>query len=206
MTPLRVRKCLGPASHRYILNPVTGKADRIFPTIDVLRISNGEEIGPENVEWVARKILKEVEEFSGVDETQLNLLRAKKTKLGMWVISFEQIHRGFVVYGARYGMTIGRQKTVLSIGGDVYDVTMTTDLEVQPTITSCQVAKCLLGNSGNAEIMDNPTLMIYPDVQETDITYKMAWVASVDDGGDSRKVVVDAFSGEILVSESLVSH
>ena len=188
--------------HRYIIHPVTGKARRIFPRIDVLRVSNGEEIGPDNVEWVARKILQEVEEFSGVDETQLNLLRARKS--GMWNISFEQIHRGFKVYGARYGITIGRHNTVLSIGGDVYDVTMTGDLEVQPTITSCQVAKCLLGNSGNAEIMDNPTLMIYPDVQGTDITYKMAWVASVDDGGDTRKVVVDAFSGEILVSESLV--
>lgn len=188
--------------HLFIMNRLTGKAVRIYPNLNALDFSDGEEIGPENVEQVARRVLDAVEVFSHVDQDKLTLLRVRQSRSGMWLISFEQIHQGFPVYGARYGMTIGRQKTVLSIGGDVYDVTMTTDLEVQPTITSCQVAKCLLG--GDAEIINNPTLIIYPYVSETEITYILAWVASVDDGGDSRKVVVDAFSGEILVSESLV--
>ena len=188
--------------HLFIKNRLTGKAVRIYPNLNALDFSDGEEIGPENVEQVARRVLDAVEVFSHVDQDKLTLLRVRQSRSGMWLISFEQIHQGFPVYGAGYGMTIGRQKTVLSIGGDVYDVTMTTDLEVQPTITSCQVAKCLLGD--DAEIINNPTLMIYPYVSETEITYILAWVASVDDGGDSRKVVVDAFSGEILVSESLV--
>ena len=175
---------------------------RIFPNLNALDFSDGEEIGPENVEQVARRALDAVEVFSHVDQDKLTLLRVRQSRSGSWSVSFVQIHQGFPVYGARYGVRISRHNTVPTMGGDVYDVTMTTDLEVQPTITSCQVAKCLLGR--DAEIINNPTLMIYPYVSETEITYILAWVASVDDGGDSRKVVVDAFSGEILVSESLV--
>ena len=36
--------------HRYSKNPITGTASRIFPVINAHRVSNGEEIGPENVE------------------------------------------------------------------------------------------------------------------------------------------------------------
>ncbi len=191
--------------HRYSKNPITGTASRIFPVINALRVSNGEEIGPENVEEVARKILREVEEISGVDETQLRLIRVRKSRLsGSWSISFEQVYRGFLVYGSGYGVAINRHNRVPSIGGDAYNVVMTTDLEMQPTITSCQVERCLLGNSGDAEIMDSPSLVIYPDAKETGISYIMGWAASVYDGDDSRRVVVDAFTGKILFSASLV--
>lgn len=225
--------------HGYVMSPTTGKAERIYPNLNALDFSDGREITESNVEQVARKILSAVEEFSHVDHEQLVLLQARKSKLGLWIISFDQVHRGFQVYGARYGVTIGRNNGVVSVGGDVYAITSVqtqgtvseeptgdtqdlgglldtgpeggtgtvneaSDLEVSPTVTSTQVIQELLGDSEEAVIIDDPTLMIFPDVGSTGITYRMGWVASVDDGGDSRKVVVDAFGGGTLATESLV--
>ncbi len=49
-------------------------------------------------------------------------------------------------------------------------------------------------------------MMIYPQASDAEVTYRMGWVASVDNGADSREVVVDAFSGTTLATESLVAH
>ena len=108
--------------HQYIQNRVTGKAVRVYPNFNALDFADGESIGAANVERIARNVLKAIEEFSMVDDDKLTLLSARKSKLGMWIVSFQQEHRGLLVYSARYGVTIGRNNTVLSVGGDVYDV------------------------------------------------------------------------------------
>ena len=50
--------------HQYERNLLTGKAVRIFPNLNVLDFSDGEEIGESNAEQIARKVLKAVEVFS----------------------------------------------------------------------------------------------------------------------------------------------
>ena len=147
------------------------------------------------------------------------------------------------VYNARYGVTIGRNNTVLSIGGDFYEVsgfssqgTVTDhaspvqqsdldiesagpigaignvgdnpdpDLQVSPTISKDQVIRDLLGDSKDAAIVDEPELVIFPQVDDNSITYKIGWFASVDDGIDSREVVVDAFSGSTLVKPNALAN
>ena len=158
----------------------------------------------------------------------------------MWVVSFQQEHRGLQVYGATYGVTIGKNNTVLSVGGDYYGVSgfpaqgtvnehadppddsslgglldgddggttnvNESNLQVNPSISSSQVIQSLLGSSDDAEIIDNPTLMIYPDVGSSSVEYKIGWYASVDDGVNSRRVVIDAFNGQTLATESLIAH
>ena len=86
-------------------------------------------------------------------------------------------------------------------GGNVND----ENLQVNPSISSSEVIRSLLGSSADAEIIDDPTLMIYPDVGSSSVTYKIGWYASVDDGGNSRRVVIDAFNGRTLETESLVA-
>ena len=227
----------------YIQNQLTGKAVRIFPNLNALDFSGGKAIGEGNVEQVARNVLKAVAIFSGVDHDELTLARASETKQGMWIVSFDQEHRGIEVYNARYGVTIGRNNTVLSIGGDFYEVsgfssqgTVTDhaspvqrsdldiesagpigptgnvgndpdpDLQVSPTISKDQVIRDLLGDSEDAAIVAEPELVIFPQMDDNSITYKIGWFASVDDGIDSREVVVDAFSGTTLTTESLVAE
>ena len=90
--------------------------------------------------------------------------------------------------------------------GGTVNVNDEPDLEVDPTISSSQVVRDLLGDSEDAVIIDEPTLMIYPQVGDAAVTYKIGWVASVDDGENSREVVVDAFSGATLATERLVVH
>lgn len=227
--------------HVYLLSQITGKAVRVTPDLNALDFSGGKPISDSNIEQVARDIIASLTAFSGVSDAELVFVSARKTRSGMWIASFEQEHRGLIVYKARYGVTIGKTNKVLSVGGDYYGVagfptegTVTEhaspvsvdlgdlgasglvrltgnvfegpDLRVSPTISSSEVVADLLGSSSEAEIIDSPQLMIYPDVTETGITYKIGWVASVDDGGRSREVVVDAFNGRTLATESLVAH
>ena len=224
--------------HVYLLNQITGKAVRVTPDLSALDFSGGKPISDSNIEQVARDIIASLTAFSGVSDAELVFVSARKTRRGMWIASFEQEHRGLLVYKAHYGVTIGKTKKVLSVGGDFYGVagfptegTVTEhaspidlggldaegpigstgsvfdapDLRVSPSISSSEVVADLLAGSADAEIIDHPQLMIYPDVSETGVAYKIGWVASVDDGSKSREVVIDAFNGRTLATESLVT-
>ena len=79
------------------------------------------------------------------------------------------------------------------------------DIQVSPSISASQVVSELVGGSEDAEITSHPELMLYPDIGETAITYKVGWVASVSDGEDSREVVIDAFNGTTLAEERLTA-
>ena len=74
--------------HSYFQNDITGKAVQIFPDLDALDFSGRKAISSSNVEQVARKIIASLAEFSGVDVDELNLISARKTRLGMWIVSF----------------------------------------------------------------------------------------------------------------------
>ena len=187
--------------HTFVENERTGKPHRIYPNIDAAELASGRAIGADNVESVSRKVLDELEILSRVDPAELVLTRARRSKGGMWIVTFNQQYQGLPVYGARYGVTIGRHNTVLSVGGDTYQIPR---LSVEPVITGNEAAESLLDGRENA-VVSEPELMIYPALAESPIRFVLSWVATVEAGSDASEVVIDANTGDILETKTLVA-
>lgn len=190
--------------HTYVLSETTGKATRIHPSLDARSFAPGDRIDEGNVELVSRAVLARLQALSGVDGQTLELAKARRSRIGMWIVSFDQYHQGIPVHGARYGVTIGRHNTVLSVGGDVYDVPR---LETTPRVTAEDVMQGVEKRRDGAVVVGEPRLMIYPSVGSSGIQFSLSWVVAVaDEDIDHTEVVVDAMTGEELASRSLMAY
>ena len=189
--------------HTYVNDERSGKPHRIYPDIDAAELA-GKSIDESNVESVSRKALDELQILSRVDQKELALTRARRSRSGMWIVSFNQQHQELPVLGAKYGVTIGRHNTVLSVGGDTYDGI--PRIRTEPTISEEEIVETLLAGDKNASVFAGPELVIFPQVSDRSTSFQLAWVASVETEDDARRVVTDAHTGEVLDSRSLIVH
>src|SRR4051812_14244842 len=112
----------------------------------------------------------------------------------------KQMYKGVPVFGSE----VVRQmdgRTVISLSGRLYD---NVTLDVTPQISSQAAEDAAVASAGSgANVHGEPTLGILPVEGES---YKLAYRMQVRSDWDVRDIAVDALTGEIIYSRSMLEH
>src|SRR3954465_834159 len=112
----------------------------------------------------------------------------------------KQMYKGVPVFGSE----VVRQmdgRTVISLSGRLYD---NVTLDVTPQISSQAAEDAAVASAGSgANVHGEPTLGILPVEGES---YKLAYRMQVRSDWDVRDIAVDALTGQIIYSRSMLEH
>jgi bacillolysin len=112
----------------------------------------------------------------------------------------KQMYEGVPVFGAQLVRQIDG-RSIISLSGRLYD---NITIDVTPQISSEQAAAIAVAASGDgANVRGEPVLGVLPVTGES---YKLAYRIQVRSSWDIREVAVDALSGAIIYSRSVIEH
>src|SRR5258706_8951412 len=112
----------------------------------------------------------------------------------------KQMHEGLPVFGSELVRQMDG-RSIVSLSGRLYE---NITIDVTPRIASEQAAAIAVSSSGDgANVHGEPALGVLPVDGES---YKLAYRLQVRSNWDIREVAVDALSGAIIYSRSLLEH
>jgi bacillolysin len=109
----------------------------------------------------------------------------------------KQVHKGVPVYSAGLVRQMDG-RAIMSLSGRLYD---NIDIDVTPQISAGRAADAAVQSAGvGAQVAHEPILFVMP----VDGGYTLAYRVQVRSDWDVREVIVDAASGRVLSSRSLI--
>ena len=111
-----------------------------------------------------------------------------------------QMHRGLPVFGSELVRQMDG-RSIVSLSGRLYD---NITIDVTPQVSSEEAANIAVSSLGDgANVHGEPTLGVLPVDGES---YKLAYRMQVRSNWDVREIAVDALTGAIIYSRSLIEH
>lgn len=229
-TRLEQRKAIGE-EHQYLagagqkvaayVNPKTGTPYWITD-VDSLDFGLGQPIflaSESDAEQAARRF---IDAYAALLNVQTDMLRLRRitTDGELWFVSFEQVFEDYGIYGSEVGITVSSDGQLVAAGVNAFpQVALPGSFDLSRD-AAVEVAKEHIRRS--VPIIDGLTLtpnlreskeatqLIVPIERKADYTYVLAWSVHLEDFSDqhsiSRRLLVDAATGDILIDEDLVSH
>jgi len=112
----------------------------------------------------------------------------------------KQIYRGLPVFGSQVVRQVDG-RAIMSLSGRLYD---NITIDVTPRISAEAAADTAVANAGDgANVRREPVLGILPVEGES---YKLAYRVQVRSPWDVREIGVDALTGAVVYSRSLIEH
>lgn len=112
----------------------------------------------------------------------------------------KQLYKGVPVFGGQLVRQMDG-RSIISLSGRLYD---NITIDVTPQISAGQAVKAAIQNSGaGANLHGDATLGVLPLDGES---YKLVYRMEIRSNWDVREVAVDALSGQIASSHSLIQH
>jgi len=134
----------------------------------------------DEAEQIAFEFVRSNSELFKLNTGDLKVKRVMRdTKIGIFVVEYQQYYRGIPIYRGEVGITLSNNSVISSVGNNFYPG---INISTRPKITkeeAFEIAEKLDNESMTANVtsktLDNTVLYIVPKTENGDINYYLTW-------------------------------